>query len=59
MKNLLKKCINCGKKISAERTNEGIMKYKCSYCGTIVVSKQKGKRHLSWEIFMPRHKATK
>ena len=59
MRNLLNKCINCGKMISAEQDDEGRMKYKCSCCGTIVVSKLKGKRHLSWDIFMPRHKATK
>jgi|GEM_PF-1320393 transcription elongation factor Elf1 len=47
-------CPNCGHIVSGYRGENGIAKLSCCLCGTVFVSKLKGRRHDNMDIYAPK-----
>ena len=46
-------CNNCFRKTMGIRDETGRIKYKCSKCGTVTVSKVMGRRHVQIDMYAP------
>lgn len=40
-----KLCINCGKKLVGNENSKGLVKYHCSRCGLVMISRKISRRH--------------
>lgn len=46
-------CNNCLQQAECIRDENGIIKYKCVRCGTLIVSKVLGRRHIQLDLYAP------
>lgn len=46
-------CNNCGNVVTGVRDESGAMKVQCSRCGTLIVSRIVGRRHVRMDVFAP------
>ncbi len=48
-------CDACHKEIIAFKSEDGLVKYQCPYCGTVTVKRFKSRYHYIKDIRRPRH----
>lgn len=46
-------CNNCGRKITGNRNKDGLLKIKCPFCFTSMVSKVISRRHERIDVYAP------
>lgn len=46
-------CNNCFQFTTGLRDETGTIKYQCSKCGTLTVSKVMGRRHIQLDVYAP------
>ena len=47
-------CVNCKKEIIGSQDENGKMRASCPYCGTVMVSQIKGRRHVQLDVYAPK-----
>ncbi len=46
-------CNNCFQPTMGVRDENGVIKYQCTKCGTLTVSKVMGRRHIQLDVYAP------
>ena len=46
-------CNNCFQQTIGIRDETGVIKYRCSRCGALTVSKVMGRRHVQYDMYAP------
>ena len=46
-------CNNCFQQTIGIRDETGVIKYRCSHCGALTVSKVMGRRHVQYDMYAP------
>lgn len=46
-------CNNCFQQTVGIRDETGIIKYRCSKCGAVTISKVMGRRHIQFDMYAP------
>ena len=47
-------CLNCYNEVIGIQDDKGITKIQCPKCGSVIVSKVMGRRHMRVDIFAPK-----
>ena len=46
-------CNNCFQQTIGFRDENGMIKYRCSRCGAVTISKVMGRRHVQYDMYAP------
>lgn len=46
-------CNNCFQQTIGLRDETGVIKYRCSKCGTVTISKVMSRRHIQFDMYAP------
>ena len=46
-------CLNCGKLMTGFRSDSGLVKMRCVYCGLVTISKRMSRRHERIDVHTP------